>query len=213
MDFIKATHVVNLAQGQAFRAIKATTPKTEASSAVTMADCIPRSNSEADQAATARYEAYRNFWFFDPALKGEYPKALASELLLQSMGVRPDDMDIIKVPLDYLGINYYDRSICFAADANGPAKVDTQQGNQGPKTENGWEVWPDGYYNLLTKVNARYKPKAIEITENGCAYNDVPDEKGESPTSAASPSSAAISAPSPAPTRKASPFAATTPGA
>ena len=32
-----------------------------------MADCIPRSNSEADKAATERYEAYRNFWFLDPA--------------------------------------------------------------------------------------------------------------------------------------------------
>ena len=97
------------------------------------------------------------------------------------MDVRPGDMDIVKVPLDYLGINYYDRSICYASDGNGPAKVDTQQGDQGPKTENGWEVWPDGYYNTLTKVNARYKPKAIEITENGCSYGDVPDEKGVVP--------------------------------
>jgi len=180
-DFMKSTHVVNIAQGQAFRAIKAATPKAEATSAVTMADCIPRSSSEADKAATERYEAYRNFWFLDPALKGEYPKALASDQLLQSMDVRSGDMDIIKVPLDYLAINYYDRSICFAADANGPARVDTQQGDQGPKTENGWEVWPDGFYNLITKVNAKYKPKAIEITENGCSYGDVPDEKGVVP--------------------------------
>src|SRR5271165_940013 len=69
VDFMKSTHVVNLAQGHAFRAIKAATPKAEASSAVTMADCIPRSNSEADKAATERYEAYRNYWFLDPALK------------------------------------------------------------------------------------------------------------------------------------------------
>src|SRR5271166_5532967 len=179
--FMKSTHVVNLAQGHAFRAIKAATPKAEASSAVTMADCIPRSNSEADKAATERYEAYRNYWFLDPALKGEYPKPLPSDELLQSMGVRPGDMEIVKVPLDYLAINYYQRSICFAADANGPAKVDTQEGDQGPKTEFGWEVWPDGYYNLLTIANARYKPKAIEITENGCAYNDVPDEQGVVP--------------------------------
>ncbi len=177
-DFMKSTHVVNLAQGEAFRAIKAATPKAEASSAITMADCLPRTNFEVDKAATERYEAYRNFWFLDPALQGEYPKPLASDELLQSMGVRSGDMQIIKVPLDYLAINYYDRSICFAADANGPAKVDTQQGDQGPKTENGWEVWPDGFYNLLTKVNARYKPRAIEITENGCSYGDVPDEKG-----------------------------------
>jgi len=180
-DFMKSTHVVNLAQAHAFRAIKAATPKAEASSAVTMTDCIARTNSEADKAATERYEAYRNYWFLDPALKGEYPKALASDELLQSMGVRSGDMEIIKVPLDYLAINYYQRSICFAADANGPAKVDTQEGDLGPKTEMGWEVWPEGFYNLITQANARYKPKAIEITENGCSYGDVPDEKGVVP--------------------------------
>jgi len=180
-DFMKSTHVVNIAQGQAFRAIKAAMPKAEATSAVTMADCIPRSNSEADMAATERYEAYRNYWFLDPALKGEYPKALAADELLQQMAVRPGDMDITKVPLDFLAINYYQRSICFAADANGPAKVDTQEGDQGPKTEMGWEVWPDGFYNFITKVNGRYKPKAVEITENGCSYGDVPDEKGVVP--------------------------------
>jgi len=181
--FMKSTHVVNLAQGHAFRAIKAATPDAEASSAIAMTDCIPRSNSEADKAATERYEAYRNFWFLDPALKGEYPKALASDQLLESIGVRPGDMKIIKVPLDYLAINYYERSICFSIDADGPLsfKADSQDGEQGPKTELGWEVWPDGFYNLITKVNGKYKPNAIEITENGCAYNDVPDETGVVP--------------------------------
>ena len=179
--FMKSTHVVNLAQGQAFRAIKAAYPKAEATSAVTMADCIPRTNSEADKAACARYEAYRNYWFLDPALKGEYPQPLATPELLQQMGVRPGDMEITKVPLDYLAVNYYQRSICFAADANGPVKVDTQEGADGPKTEMGWEVWPDGFYNLFTQVNARYKPKAIEITENGCSYGDVPDAQGVVP--------------------------------
>jgi len=179
--FMKSTHVVNLAQGQAFRAIKAAYPKAEATSAVTMADCIPRTNSEADKAACARYEAYRNYWFLDPALKGEYPQPLATPEVLQQMGVRPGDMEITKVPLDYLAVNYYQRSICFAADANGPVKVDTQEGADGPKTELGWEVWPDGFYNLFTQVNARYKPKAIEITENGCSYGDVPDAQGVVP--------------------------------
>lgn len=179
-DFMKSTHVVSLAQGQAFRAIKAATPKAEASSAVTMADCVPHSNSEADKTATEQYEAYRNYWFLDPALKGEYPKALASDQMLKTMDVRAGDMEVIKVPLDFLAINYYDRAICYAT-TGGPVDFHTQQGEQGPKTENGWEVWPDGFYNLITKANARYKPKAVEITENGCSYNDVPDENGVVP--------------------------------
>lgn len=179
--FLKSTHVVNLAQGMAFRAIKAANPKAQASSAITMTDAVPRSDSPADKAATERYEAYRNFWFLEPAMNGRYPQPLATDELLSSIGVRPGDMDVVKCPFDYLMINYYDRAIIYDNGNNAAGAQGSQQGEQGPKTENGWEVWPNGFYNLLTKINRIYKPTAIEITENGCAYNDVPDEAGEIP--------------------------------
>lgn len=179
--FLKATHVVNLAQGTAFRAIKAAYPKAEISSAITMADCVPRSNSAADKAATERYEAFRNFWFLDPPLKGQYPQPLATDELLATMGVRPGDMDITRAPLDYLAVNYYNRCIVYDNGDNGVMRQGVDEGTQGPKTENGWEVWPDGFYNLLTRINRIYKPKAVEITENGCSYGDVPDDAGRVP--------------------------------
>ncbi len=179
--FLKATHVVNLAQGMAFRAIKAAYPKAEASSAITMADAVPRSNSAADKEAAERYEAYRNLWFLDPALKGRYPKILATDEVLSRMDVRPGDMEITRAPLDYLAINYYDRTIVYDNGDNGVMRQGQVEGDEGPKTENGWEIWPDGFYNVLTKINRTYKPKAIEITENGCSYGDVPDETGRVP--------------------------------
>ena len=179
--FLKSTHVVNLAQGMAFRAIKAAYPNAQVSSAITMADCLPRTNSEADKLATERYEAYRNFWFLEPALRGRYPKPLATNELMAAMGVRPGDMEIARAPFDYLAISYYQRAIVFDSGDPGVARQGTQEGEQGPKTENGWEVWPDGFYSLLTKINRTYKPKAIEITENGSAYNDVRAENGDIP--------------------------------
>ena len=56
--FLKATHVVNLAQGMAFRAIKAAYPKSEVSSAFNTSLGVPRSNSQADKLATERYGAF-----------------------------------------------------------------------------------------------------------------------------------------------------------
>lgn len=179
--FFKSTHVVNLAQGMAFRAIKAANPKAQVSSAITMADVTPRSGSDADKAAAARYEAYRNFWFLEPAMNGRYPQALATDQVMALLDVKPGDLELVKCPFDYVMINYYDRSIIYDADAFGPGHFDSQAGEQGPRTENGWEVWPDGFYNLITKINSIYKPKAIEITENGCSYGDVPDDKGRVP--------------------------------
>ena len=160
----------------AFRAIKAVYPKAEVSSAFNMAEAVPRSESEADKLAAERYEAFRNFWFVDPALKGHYPLVLANDQLLVTMGVRPGDMEIVKAPFDYLGINYYDRAVVFDNGDHGFIRQGSLTGDQGPKTKFGWEVWPNGFSNLLTKVNRMYEPKAIEITENGCAYNDVPDD-------------------------------------
>ena len=179
--FVKATHVVNLAQGMAFRTIKGLYPKAQASSAITMTDAIPRSNSQADKAATVLYEAFRNFWFLEPALHGRYPQPLATDSLLAEMGVRPGDMEIVRAPFDYLALNYYQRSIIFDDGDGGVIRQGSQEGGQGPTTENGWEVWPNGFYNMLTKINRIYQPKAIEITENGCAYNDVRDENGQIP--------------------------------
>src|ERR1700732_1833419 len=53
--FLKAAHTVNLAQGQAFRAIKAASSKATVGSAYGMAPAYPKTGSEADRAATAGY--------------------------------------------------------------------------------------------------------------------------------------------------------------
>jgi beta-glucosidase len=82
------------------------------------------------------------------------------------------------VPLDFLGINYYDRSII--ADANDRASLNFShtEGQHGPWTEFGWEVWPDGFYQLLMRISRDYNNPIIEVTENGCSYGDTPDEHG-----------------------------------
>lgn len=51
VQFLKAAHTVNLAQGQAFRAIKASSSKATVGSAYGMAPAYPKTDSEADRAA------------------------------------------------------------------------------------------------------------------------------------------------------------------
>ncbi len=180
-DFLRATHVVNLAQGQSFRAIKAARPNAKVGTAFNTSYSDPKTSSEADKAAAERYHAFRNAWFIEPAVRGEYPKALASLITPEMLGVQPGDMEITKVPLDYFGINYYDRSII--ADANDRADLNFSHAGsrQGPGTEFGWEVWPDGFYELLMRISRDYDKPIIEVTENGCSYGDAPDEHGRVP--------------------------------
>lgn len=182
--FLRASHVVNLAQGQAFRAIKAANPKAEVGTAFSMSYCQPATASAEDKAAAARADAIANVWFLQPALKGTYPDAFVGGNPLEAMGVKPGDMEIVRAKLDFIGINYYQRTIIAAA---GPGQGEpgtglTQHGGtDGPKTDMGWEIWPDGFYNLILRISNEYKGVPIEITENGASYLDGPDAHGNVP--------------------------------
>ena len=106
-DFLKAAHTVNLAQGEAFRAIKAASSKATVGSAYGMAPAYPKTASEVDRAAAARYHAMNNVYFLDTAMYGKYPNAFAGETPHQAMGFRPGDDKIMQVPLDWIGFHYY----------------------------------------------------------------------------------------------------------
>src|SRR5271170_852672 len=62
-QFLKAAHTVNLAQGEAFRAIKAASSRATVGSAYGMAPAYPKTDSPADRDATARYHAMNNIYF------------------------------------------------------------------------------------------------------------------------------------------------------
>ena len=205
-DFLKALHTVSLAQGESFRAIKAASPKATVGSAYSMAPGYPKTESEADRSATARYHAMNNTFFLHAALKGEYPKAFVGEPPHEQMGVRAGDDKIMRAPLDWVGFHYYTRRI--VSDAGGALaglsksgglhygteiEADTGDTNgrdpytrfhavmptEGPLTHAGLEIWPHGIYDLVTQISREYDHPVIEITECGCCYMDTPfDEEG-----------------------------------
>jgi beta-glucosidase len=185
LDFLRATHVVNLAQGMSFRAIKAARPKARVGTAFSMSACESATDSEADKIAAERAHAISNTWFLDPALRGRYPEALTF-LPETAMRIQSGDIEKMRAPLDFIGINLYYRIIAsgvgmleratHAQDWLFPVKM--EGGNQGPKTDIGWEVWPKALYDMVMRVTRDYNHPAIEITESGCSYNDGPDAAG-----------------------------------
>lgn len=195
--FLKAAHTVNLAQGQAFRAIKAASPKATVGSAYGMAPAYPKTESEADRAAASRYHAMNNVYFLETAMRGKYPKAFAGETPYEAMGFRAGDDKIMQVPLDWIGFHYYTRRIVSDASAGsaGGASFGTEIENdsaasrdrytsfqavmptEGPLTDAGLEVWPRGIYDLVMQITREYNRPIIEITEEGCGYLDTPYEK------------------------------------
>jgi beta-glucosidase len=45
-------------------------------------------------------------------------------------------------------------------------------------TEMGWEVFPDGLANILTRIHREYGPIALVVTESGAAFDDHLDRSG-----------------------------------
>ena len=184
-DFLRASHVVNLAQGAGFHALKSVRPAARVGTAFSMSSCEPATDSDADKLAAERAHAITNVWFLETALRGRYPDALAF-LPETVMGIKAGDMEKMRAPLDFIGINLYYRTIARAAGAMERAAhaqewlfpVKMEGGHEGPKTDIGWEVWPKALYDMVLRITRDYNRPVIEITESGCSYNDGPDGSG-----------------------------------
>jgi beta-glucosidase len=137
--------------------------------------------------AIKRADAFRNRWFLDPIFHGSYPEDLFTDMGVTPPPVLEDDFSIISVPLDFLGVNYYSRMIVRdRVDSN------TTNGQNGHDdsyeavehipgatyTEMGWEIFPEGLSNILTRIDRDYAPKAMIVTESGAAFEDHWDGDG-----------------------------------
>lgn len=182
-EALKSQHGANLATGEAFRAVKAERSAAQVGNALSMSPIGPATPSDEDKAAAERYHAWLNQWFLEPSLHGRYPDAFVGGAPLDEMGFRPGDEEKLKAPLDWIGINYYNRLVArhrdVSKDSKGEARVGatTTRGYEGPLTSKGWEVWPKGIYDITTRISRDYG-LPIEITENGCGYDDAPDLTG-----------------------------------
>ncbi len=186
LPFLKATHTVNLAQGQAFRALKAINPNFEIGGAYDVSPMLPATNTPADQAAAERWHRFQNLWFLDPPLKGAYPSGVLPESQqAELLGFKPGDEDIMRAELDFVGLNYYSSFIVQDEPAgNGVPGLNTrQEWGAGPnaKTDFGWDVYPQGFYDIVKWMSQHVGPRPIEITENGAAYNMGPNAEGRIP--------------------------------
>jgi len=180
--FLRATHTVNLAQGEAFRAMRATASGARIGTAFSMSPCEPAGDDERDDPAAERWHGLVNGWYLDPALLGCYPDAFVEGLPRERMGIREGDLERMKAPLDFIGINLYARTlVVHDSDAGFGTQVKVvgpMGGSDGPRTHFGWEVWPKALYDMVTRVTKDHDHPAIEITENGCSYPDAPGPDG-----------------------------------
>jgi beta-glucosidase len=179
---LAASHHLLLSHGFAVQAIRANSANCEVGITLNLSPAVPASPRPADAAARRHYDGYMNRWFLDPIFRGEYPPDMVRDYVangyLPREGltfVRPTDLSTIAEPTDFLGINYYSRSVL---ESGGTPADPVLVPSAGPRTEMGWEVYPEGMFQTLMRVHLEYAPKKIYVTENGASYSDGPDAKG-----------------------------------
>lgn len=132
----------------------------------------PATESDEDKAAAHRNDGFLNRWFLDPIFTGSYPSDMWEWFGQLVPEVKPGDMAIISRKIDFLGVNYYTRSVVKHDPEGGLLQLSNVRIEGSEYTEMGWEVYPDGLYELLTRLHRDYKVPAIYITENGAAFKD-----------------------------------------
>ncbi|MGO9336979.1 MAG: glycoside hydrolase family 1 protein [Terracidiphilus sp.] len=170
---LRATHTANLALAQGFRAMKAQEAKLQLGFAQDFSLGYPLTGSNADQAAWKRYDAFRNRWFLDPNVTGQYPECFIGGVPLEQMNWRAGDETILKVPLDYTGVNFYCEGQFFAA---GEAQS-LLHGLDAHAVDARHDTPRHGMREVMLRMAHDYK-RPIEITETGFESLDVPDALG-----------------------------------
>ncbi len=162
---VRAAHHLLLGHGLALSAIRAEGVAAPLGIVLNQSPTHPASASPADIAKARLDDGLLVRWYMDPLLRAAYPEDVLAHLGADGPPLEDGDMRVISQPLDFLGINYYTRSIAAAGESPPPPAG-------GSVTDMGWEVFPQGLSELLIRLYADYRLPPIYITENGAAYPD-----------------------------------------
>ncbi len=169
--YAAVTHHLNLATGDTLARLRSEHGGWRLGTILNLQPVVAAGDSAEDALAVELLDAAWNGNHLDPLVDGRYPSA--TEQLL-APAVRAGDMDRIRQPLDWFGLNLYSQTRVAADPASliGLQIVDPPE--QAETTAMGWEVAPDALSRQLLDAHARLGEVPIVVTENGAAYRDRP---------------------------------------
>jgi len=171
-EMLAASHHLLLAHGWAVPIIRENVPGASIGFVKATGPQVPASNSEADKAAARIADGLFNRWYLDPIAGRGYPEDIVKLYGGSLDFVRPGDMLTMAAPIDFLGVNYYQRGIIRSDKVN---EIDNEPRLITPNPEltaMGWEVYPEGLHDILVRLHRDYPFPEYYVTENGAAYDD-----------------------------------------
>jgi beta-glucosidase len=131
-----------------------------------------------DHAATARADAYMNRQYLDPIRLGRSPREMREVFGDAWPGFGKADLAAVRQPVDFVGVNYYQRSVVENDPTALPVRASGVPQPGSTHTETGWEVYPRGLTDTLLWLRKRYGNRPFYVTENGAAFYDPPSANG-----------------------------------
>jgi beta-glucosidase len=182
-EAMAASHHLLLAHGQALPVIRNNCPDAKVGIVLNFTPQEPASPSSADRKEATWMDGYINRWFLDPLVGRGYPQDMVNGFGVAMEFVQPGDLDTISTMVDFLGVNYYTRNIARACNVSETDNAPRAVFRGDEITAMGWEVYPEGLYNILGRLHLDYAFPAIHITENGAAFQDEigPDGQVDDP--------------------------------
>jgi len=185
----QASHHLLLSHGWATEVIRNNVSNSQVGIAVNINRTLPASPSQADHEANRQGDGIWVRWFMDPLFGRHYPADIVADAIKEGSlppegmtFVKDGDLTAISSPLDFIGLNYYTRFLSrsdkIPESENLPPSVFQAPKNEELWTEMGWEVYPEGLFEVLSWLFYEYRVKAIYITENGGSFADQPGRGG-----------------------------------
>lgn len=169
---LASVHTLLLSHGKAVTALRKTTRNNpQIGIVLNLSPVHTASESINDQKAARLFDGILNRCFIEPILLGQYPQDIINLFQPLMPEIKKGDIAIIHSPIDFLGINYYSRSV-IAHDENIPFIEARQVHPKGREYSMMWEIFPEGIYELIKRVWTDYHPQAIFVTENGVPVPD-----------------------------------------
>ncbi len=170
-----AAHHLMLAHGLGVQAWRAECSNTQLGVVLNPELCDPASDDAADGAAARMAELERNDVFLNPLFGREWPAEMIEQIGQWAAQRQPEDLAAIAQPLDFIGLNYYTRSIAQAPKTAEERQRGYRLLTPDPEctdvTHIGWEIYPQGLERVVQKLLAQWPLPPMWITENGAADN------------------------------------------
>ncbi|WP_417887995.1 glycoside hydrolase family 1 protein [Zunongwangia sp.] len=174
-NFIRAMHHASLCQSIGGKILRDYNENLNMGTTFSCSHIEAYRNREKDYNAASRVDCLINRLFLELSLGYGYPFNELPFLKRVEKFYKAEDDKLLQFEFDFIGIQNYTREVVknawwipYLQATNVKAEKRNIQ-----TTEMGWEIYPEGLFQLLKKYNNYKGVKNILVTENGAAFPDT----------------------------------------